>query len=167
MAVDIDRDRVLAQGVALESVYEALQGYFGQRYINDFNAFGRTWQVQMQAEADARDAADDLLNLKIRGAEGQLVPLSSFVSLRETAGPERTMHYNTFEAIDLNSGPASGVSGDEAKAAMEEILSQCAAARRGLPIHRPDLPADFGRQHRYADLPHLYHSGGPRVGRVL
>lgn len=124
VAIDIDRDRILAQDVSLEAVYDAIEGYFGQRYVNDFNAFGRTWQVNLQAEADARDASADLTTLKVRSNSGQLISLASFISLRETAGPERTMHYNTFEAIDINSGAAPGVSGDAAKAAMEGILQQ-------------------------------------------
>jgi multidrug efflux pump len=123
VAIDIDRERAIAQGLSLHAIFEALQGYFGQRYVNDFNTFGRTWQVHLQAEASARDSSTDLQRLKIRAPNGDLVPLASLITLRETAGPERTMHYNTFEAIDISGSPAPGVAGDIAKASMEQVLA--------------------------------------------
>ena len=101
-----------------------MQGYFGQQYVNDFNTLGRSFQVFVQAESSARDAITDLERLKVRSEDGRLVPLASFVNLRETAGPERTVHYNTFEALDINSKGAPFVSGDAAKAAMEEVMEQ-------------------------------------------
>ena len=101
--IDVDREQAMAQGVQLPAIFEALQGYFGQQYVNDFNALGRSFQVFVQADASARDASDDLQRLKVRAEDGRLLPLASFVDLKETAGPERTTHYNTFEAMDINS----------------------------------------------------------------
>ncbi len=123
VAVDIDREKVIAQGMHLGDVYDALQGYFGTIYANDFNKFGRTWQVNIQGDAQFRLKNGDFQRIKIRNSAGDMVPLSSFITLRETAGPERAMQYNTFPAIELQGEAAPGVSGDEAKAKMEEILT--------------------------------------------
>ncbi len=121
--VDIDREKVIAQGLRLSDVYDALQGYFGTVYANDFNKFGRTYQVNVQADAPYRITNANLEQLKIRNGEGRMVPLASFINVHESAGPDRAMQYNTYPAIDISGGPAPGVSGDEAKATMEAILA--------------------------------------------
>jgi multidrug efflux pump len=122
VAVDIDREKVIAQGMHLNDVFDALQGYFGTIYANDFNKFGRTWQVNLQGDAQFRLKNADFNRIKIRNAAGEMVPLASYITVREIAGPERAMQYNTYPAIDLQGEAAPGVSGDEAKARMEEIL---------------------------------------------
>ncbi len=124
ITVDIDREKAIAQGLRLPDVFDALQGYFGQIYVNDFNKFGRTYQVNVQADAPYRLTNTDLEQLKVRAGDGRMVPLSSFIAIRETAGPDRAMQYNTYPAIDISGDPAMGVSGDEAKAVMEGILAQ-------------------------------------------
>jgi multidrug efflux pump len=91
--------------------------------VNDFNKFGRTYQVNVQADAAYRLTNTDLEKLKVRNGEGRMVPLASFITIRETAGPDRAMQYNTYPAIDISGDPLPGVSGDEAKAVMEKILT--------------------------------------------
>ena len=93
--IDIDREKVIAQGLRLPDVYDALQGYFGTIYANDFNRFGRTYQVNVQADAPFRLTNADLENLKVRNGAGRMVPLASFVHVSDTAGAERAMQNNT------------------------------------------------------------------------
>ena len=123
VAVDIDREKVIAQGLRLPEVYDAMQGYFGTVYANDFNKFGRTYQVNVQADAGHRLTNENLEQLKVRNSEGRMVPLASFIRVHETAGPDRAMQYNTYPAFDISGAAAPGVSGDEAKATMEAILA--------------------------------------------
>jgi multidrug efflux pump len=122
--VDIDRDKVAADGLRMTDVADALQGNFGSVYVNDLNLFGRTWQVNVQADAPHRLTTADLDHIKVRNANGRMVPLSSFISVHEIAGPDKSVHYNTLPAIDINVAAAAGVSGDEAKAIMEDILAK-------------------------------------------
>lgn len=122
--VDIDREKVLAAGLQMSDVSDALQGYFGSVYVNDFNKFGRTWQVNIQAEAAQRLGTADYDRIKLRNNDGRMLPLSSFITVRETAGPDKVVQYNTFPAIDINAAQAAGISQDEAKAYMEGILTQ-------------------------------------------
>jgi hydrophobe/amphiphile efflux-1 (HAE1) family protein len=124
VAVDIDKERVLSQGVRLAEVYDALGGYFGQYYANDFNRFNRTYQVTVSADASFRSALSDLERVQVRSIDGRMVPLSAFVSIRETAGPDRVLGYNTYLALDLQGAAKPGFSADEGKAALEEILAK-------------------------------------------
>jgi len=123
VAVTVDREKALAMGLRLEDVHDTLQGYFGSLYANDFNRFGRTWQVNVQADAPFRLDADDFARVSVRGPQGAMVPLSTLVTVLETAGPDRAMQYNTYPAIDINGAPAPGVSGDQAQAVMTGILA--------------------------------------------
>ncbi|MBA2481316.1 MAG: multidrug efflux RND transporter permease subunit [Planctomycetes bacterium] len=124
VVVDIDRDKLEAQHVALRDVFDALQGYFGSSYVNDFNRFNRTWQVTVQADAQFRMGLASIERIKIRNAAGGMVPLSSFVTVRDTSGPSQVNGYNTFPSIDLSGAPAMGVSGDQAQAEMVAILER-------------------------------------------
>ncbi len=124
VAVDIDTPKALAQGVRPAEIHDALAGYFGRYYANDFNRFNRTYQVTVTGDAGFRDRLDDLDRAMVRTGSGKMVPLTTFVSVRETAGPDRVQSYNTYIALDINGGPAPGRSGDEAKVAMEEILAK-------------------------------------------
>jgi multidrug efflux pump len=124
VSVDVDREKVLAQGLRLTDVYDALQGYFGIIYANDFNRFGRTWQVNVQADAPYRMNQADLQRIKVRNGAGEMVPISAFITTREIAGPDRAVHYNTYPAIDLNGLPAFGFTGDQAQAAISEELKK-------------------------------------------
>ncbi len=124
VVIDVDKEKVLAQGLHLSDVYDAMTGYFGQYYANDFNRFNRTYQVTVSADASSRSTLDDLERVKVRSGSGAMVPISSFVQVRESAGPDRVLGYNTYLALDLQGGAFPGRSGDEAKAAMEAILAK-------------------------------------------
>ena len=121
--IDLDREQAMIMGVPVERAFETLQVYMGSLYVNDFNRFGRTYQVRAQAEQSARLDPDDIRNLKVRSDNGRMIPLGSFVKVTPTTGPDRVMHYNTFVSADINGSPAPGVSSDQAKAAIEEVLA--------------------------------------------
>jgi hydrophobe/amphiphile efflux-1 (HAE1) family protein len=119
--VDVDREKAKAAGVALQDLYDTMQVYLGALYVNDFNRFGRTYQVNAQAEPNFRLTPEDIGRLKTRNLRGDMIPLSSFVTVRETSGPDRVMHYNGYTAADINGGPAPGYSSGQAQKAMEEL----------------------------------------------
>jgi multidrug efflux pump len=93
-----------------------MQVYLGSLYVNDFNRFGRTYQVNAQADMPFRLEPEDIRQLKVRNAQGDMVPLGSFVSLQQSAGPDRVMHYNGYPSAEINGGPAPGYSSGEAEA---------------------------------------------------
>ncbi|GDY11531.1 resistance-nodulation-cell division (RND) multidrug efflux transporter MexF [Planctomycetota bacterium] len=124
LAVDIDRERILSQGVRLADVYDVMQGYFGSIYVNDFNRFGRTYQVSVSADAPHRLTAEALGRVQVKTSEGAMIPLSNLITVREIAGPDKAIHYNTYPAIDLSVGVSPFATSDSAKKAMEEILSR-------------------------------------------
>lgn len=119
---EIDRVKAKTQGVPLQNLFETLQIYLGSLYVNDFNLFGRTWQVIAQADARFRDQPEDITRLKTRNAQGQMVPLGALVKITESHGPDRAQRYNGYPAAELNGGPAPGVSSGQAEAAMQQIL---------------------------------------------
>ncbi len=122
--VDIDRDQAKTLGVPLGSLYETLQINLGSLYVNDFNYLGRTYQVNVQADAvDRRDSAA-IGRLYTRNDQGALVPVSALASLRMDAGPDPVMRYNAYPAADLTGGPAPGVSSGEAVAIMESLARE-------------------------------------------
>ncbi|CAN5397831.1 efflux RND transporter permease subunit [soil metagenome] len=120
---DIDRVKAKTQGVPLQNLFETMQIYLGSLYVNDFNRFGRTFQVIAQAEAPFRESADDIRRLKTRNAAGQMVPLSALVSVKETHGPDRAMRYNGYPAAEINGGPAPGFSSGQAEALMTKLAA--------------------------------------------
>ena len=119
-------DRIKAQqlGVGVQDVFDTMQTYLGSVYVNDFNRFGRTYQVIAQADTPFRSRPDDILRLQVRNDAGQMVPLGSLVNVSETTGPDTAMRYNGFRAADLNGGPAPGYSTGQAQAAMTKILDE-------------------------------------------
>ncbi|WP_286890194.1 multidrug efflux RND transporter permease subunit [Pseudoalteromonas sp. ESRF-bin5] len=123
MDIDIDREQALIQGIPLDEVFNALQIYLGSVYVNDFNMFGRTYQVNAQADADYRLDPDQILNLKVRNRKGNMVPLGSILTVTPTIGPDRVMHYNGYPSAELNGSPAPGFSSDQAQLAIEAILA--------------------------------------------
>ena len=123
MDIDIDREQVLIQGIPLNEVFNALQVYLGSMYVNDFNLFGRTYQVNAQADADFRLDPEQILNLKVRNNQGNMVPLGSVLTATPTTGPDRVMHYNGYPSAELNGSPAPGYSSDQAQQAIELILA--------------------------------------------
>ncbi|MFY9962097.1 efflux RND transporter permease subunit [Pseudomonas sp.] len=121
---EIDRDKAKVQGVAIDDIFDTLQVYLASMYANDFNRFGRTYHVTVQAEQAYRASPEQIGRLKVRNRHGELVPLSSFVRVRESAGPDRVMHYNGFLTAEINGSPAPGYSSGQAQAAMERLLQE-------------------------------------------
>lgn len=121
---DLDRAKAEQLGVSVTDVFETLQIYLGSLYVNDFNSFGRTYSVRVQADAAFRAKSDDIGNLKVRSQSGQMIPLSALMKVDETAGPERTTRYNGFLSADINGAPAPGYSSGQAQAAMEKVLDE-------------------------------------------
>ena len=124
---DVDREKARAQGVSLTDLYQTMQVYLGSLYVNDFNRFGRTYPVTVQADQRFRLQPEDILHLQTRNGAGQMIPLGAFVTTHETTGPERTSHYNGDLTAEINAGPAPGHSTGEAQKALETI------AKRELP----------------------------------
>jgi multidrug efflux pump len=121
---DLDRAKAEQLGVSVTDVFDTLQIYLGSLYVNDFNAFGRTYSVRVQADAKFRAHADDIGQLKVRSASGQMIPLSALLKVEASTGPERTTRYNGFLAADINGGPAPGYSSGQAQAAIERVADE-------------------------------------------
>jgi HAE1 family hydrophobic/amphiphilic exporter-1 len=121
--VDVDRDKVLKQGVDLNQVYRTLQAFMGGYFVNYFNRFGRQWQVYIQAEGEYRTRADQLGQFYVRNAAGNTVPLSALTSLEQRSGPEFTMRYNLYRSAQLNVVAAPGFSSAQAMTALEEVFN--------------------------------------------
>ena len=121
---DVDRAKAKQLGVPLATIYQTLQINLGSLYVNDFNQFGRTYQVRVQADAPFRSQADDIAQLKVRSEKGEMIPLSSLMRVKDSYGPDRVQRYNAYVAADLNGGAAPGVSSGQAQAALEKIARE-------------------------------------------
>lgn len=121
---DIDREKAKTHGVAISDIFDTLQVYLGSLYANDFNRFGRTYQVNVQAEQQFRLEPEQIGQLKVRNNLGEMVPLASFIKVSDTSGPDRVMHYNGFITAELNGAPAAGYSSGQAQAAIEKLLKE-------------------------------------------
>jgi multidrug efflux pump len=124
LEVDINRVRAKQQGVALTELFNTLQMYIGSYYVNDFNLFGRTFRVYAQADAPFRSKAEDISQLKVRNARGEMVPLGSLLSVSQTYGPDRAMRYNGFTSADINGNAAPGFTSSEAMTSISRILAE-------------------------------------------
>ena len=120
--VDLDRTKAQQLGIDVQDVFDAMQIYLGSLYVNDFNKFGRTYQVIAQADKEFRSKPEDILRLQTRNVEGKMVPLGAMVHVTDTTGPESAMRYNGFRSADLNGGPGPGYSSGQAQAAVTKIL---------------------------------------------
>jgi HAE1 family hydrophobic/amphiphilic exporter-1 len=120
---DLDRNKTKLLGLNLPDVFNTLQIYLGSLYVNDFNLFGRTFRVTLQADKDARASAADLSRLYVRNASGGMVPLSTLGTLKPTVGPETVPHYNNYASALINGGAAPGYSSGQAVAAMERAAA--------------------------------------------
>jgi multidrug efflux pump len=118
---DIDRTKVRTMGVALTDVFDALQAYLGSYYVNDFNRFGRTWQLNVQADAPFRVDAETLKQIKVRNADGDMVPLGSVIDVHDSAGPVTITRYNMFPAATLTGASLPGVSTGDVLRTMESL----------------------------------------------
>jgi len=121
---DIDRTKARQLGVPVTDVFDTMQIYLGSLYVNDFNKFGRTYTVRVQADAAYRARAEDVGLLKVRSAGGEMVPLSALMNVKPSFGPERAMRYNGFLSADINGGPAPGYSSGQAQDAVERIAAE-------------------------------------------
>lgn len=122
--VAIDRTQAQSQGVRLDDVFESLQVYLGSLYVNDFNRFGRTYKVTAQADADHRMQAEAIGRLQVRNAAGDMLLLSSFVTVTPSSGPDRVIHYNGYPSADISGGAMAGVSSGQAVAVMERLAKE-------------------------------------------
>src|SRR5258706_696682 len=124
LSVDVDREKVKRQGIALTDVFQTLQVYLGSAYVNDFSKFGRTYRVVAQADAPFRATSDGVGQLEVRNARGEMVPLSSVLTVRPSNGPDRVVRYNAYPAAEVVGGPAPGVSSGQAVATMEQLAKE-------------------------------------------
>jgi multidrug efflux pump len=122
--VDVDRVKAKSMNVALADVNDTLQIYLGSLYVNDFNRFGRTYQVTAQADANFRVHAEDIPKLKTRNAAGDMVPLGTLVDVRETTGPDKVIRYNMYPAADINGVALPGVSSGQAIALAQQLAAK-------------------------------------------
>ena len=122
--VQVDRDKVLKQGVEVEDVYSTLRAFMGSLFVNYFNRFGRAWQVYIAAEDGYRTQAQDVMNFFVRNKDGQMLPLSSVISLQTRAGPEFTSRFNEYRAVEITGSPAPGFSTVQAMSALEQVAAQ-------------------------------------------
>jgi multidrug efflux pump len=121
---DIDRTKARQLGVPVTEVFDTMQVYLGSLYVNDFNRFGRTYSVRVQADAPFRARPEDVGLLKVRSNSGEMVPLSALMAVRPSAGPDHAMRYNGFLSADLNGRAAPGYSSGQAQAAVERIAAE-------------------------------------------
>jgi len=122
--VEVDRDKVIKQGVALNDVYRTIQAFMGGLFINYFNRFGRQWQVYIEAEGDYRTKAENVGQFYVRNNSGDMVPLSALTKFASRPGPEFTMHYNLYRSAQINGSAAPGYSAAQAMAALEQVFAQ-------------------------------------------
>ena len=121
---DLDRTKAQQLGIPIDEIFRTMQIYLGSIYVNDFNQFGRTYQVVAQAEKEFRSEPQDITRLQVRNANGQMVPLGSVIDVQETFGPEIASRYNAFRSADLNGNAAPGFSSGQAQDAITEILNK-------------------------------------------
>ena len=122
--VQLDREKAKSLGVPVTDVFDTMRSTFGALYVNDFNKFGRIFTVQLQSEADFRKGVDNLRTVFVRAKSGEMIPLSSLVTVEQTTGPEIVDRYNAFPAAKLVGGPAPGYSSGEALAVMEQVAKE-------------------------------------------
>jgi hydrophobic/amphiphilic exporter-1 (mainly G- bacteria), HAE1 family len=128
---DVNREKVLKQGVPVADVYQTLQAFLGGIYVNQFNRFGRQWRVFLQAEAEDRLAPEDIGRFHVRNSDGNMLPLSTVVNTRRIYGPEYTQRFNLFRAAQITGQPAPGYSSGEALAALEDVSRQVLSREMG------------------------------------
>jgi hypothetical protein len=129
--IQVDREKVLKQGVALRDVYQTIQAYMGGLFINYFNDFGRSWQVYVEAEAPYRSDIDNLGQFYGRNSQGGAVPLTALANFEKRSGPEFTLRYNEYRAAQVNGSAAPGYSSDQATAALEQVFRQTMPSEMG------------------------------------
>ena len=131
MYIDVDRDKVMKQGVEISQVYKTLQAFMGGAFINYFNRFGRQWQVYVQAEGDYRTRAENLGQFYVRNDQGGMVPLSALTKIKSSVGPEFTMRFNLYRCAQFNVTAAPGYSSAQAMRALEDVFAQTMPVEMG------------------------------------
>ena len=131
LEVNIDRSLAKAMQVNIDDILNTLQSFLGSRYVNDFNAFGRTYRVYIQADAPFRSNPNDIGNLYVRSETGEMIPLDTLVSISSTTGPQTINHYNLFRSIEINGSPGPGYSSGQAIATMERLANEVLPSSMG------------------------------------
>jgi hydrophobic/amphiphilic exporter-1 (mainly G- bacteria), HAE1 family len=149
---DVDREKLLKQGVAVADVYQTLQAFLGGVFVNQFNRFGRQWRVFLQAEGEDRVEASDIGRFHVRNNDGNMLPLSTVVTTRRIFGPEYTQRFNIFRAAQITGQPALGYSSGQAMAALEQVAKEV-------------LPREMG--YDWADLSYQEKKAAGRAGVVF
>ncbi len=129
--VNVDREKVIKQGIAISDVYKTIQAFMGGLFINYFNDFGRTWQVYIEAEAPYRSNLENVGQFYVRNGSGQMAPLSALTKYESRDGPEFTMRYNEYRSAQINGSAAPGYSSDQATAALENVFKQTMPGEMG------------------------------------
>ena len=150
--VDVDRDQVLKEGIALTDVYQTMQTFLGGLYVNQFNRFGRQWRVFMQAEGQERTSPASIGQFYVRNSGGSMVPMSSLQSTRQTFGPQYTNRFNVYRAAQVTGASAPGYSSGQALDALEEVA-------------KATLPSDFS--YDWSDLSYQERKASGNAGRLF
>jgi len=129
--IDVDRDKVIKQGVPLNDVYRTIQAFMGGLFVNYFNRFGRQWQVYIEAEGAYRARAENVGQFYVRNSKSEMVPLSTLTKIKSRTGPEFTMRYNEYPSAQINGNAAPGYSAGQATAALEEVFKQSMPPQMG------------------------------------
>jgi hydrophobe/amphiphile efflux-1 (HAE1) family protein len=122
--LDFDRTKCMVLGVAVSDVFSTLQVYLGSYYVNNFNEFGRTWQVNVQADRRFREMVPDILQLQVRNSQGQMIRLATMMTVRDTSGPVAVMRYNLYDATSITGNAAPGTSSGQAIALMQKVANR-------------------------------------------
>jgi hypothetical protein len=144
--VQVDRDKVLKQGVALNDVYRTIQAFMGGYFINYFNRFGRQWQVYIEAEGEDRAKAENVGQFYVRNNKGGNVPLSTLAAIKSGVGPEFTMRFNEYRSAQINGSAAPGYSADQATAALEDVFKQTMPREMGFDYSGMSFQEQKARQ---------------------
>ncbi len=163
----VDRTKAMQLGVDVQDVFDTMQTYLGSIYVNDFNRFGRTYEVIAQADTPFRTRVDDILRLQVRNSSGEMVPLGAVVNVTQTTGPDTALRYNGFRTADLNGVPAPGYSSGQAQAAITKILDE--TLPKGMQFEWTDLTYQqiLAGQHRAAGVSALRAARLPGAGRAI
>jgi len=144
--VEVDRDKVLKQGVALNDLYHTIQAFMGGYFINYFNRFGRQWQVYIEAERENRAQAANVGQFYVRNNKGENVPLSTLTTVKPRLGPEFTLRFNEYRSAQLNGSAAPGFSADQATAALEDVFKQTMPREMGFDYSGMSFQEQKARQ---------------------
>jgi len=144
--VQVDRDKVLKQGVALNDVYRTVQAFMGGYFINYFNRFGRQWQVYIEAEGEDRARPENVGQFYVRNNKGENVPLSTLVNIKPRLGPEFTLRFNEYRSAQINGSAAPGFSADQATAALEDVFKQTMPREMGFDYSGMSFQEQKARQ---------------------